>query len=335
MLYLILIIIILLLLSVNSIETVINSPQIKFNKYKELDLIDKRPIIMSQNWNKSYKDLVTGKDSNDYQRIPYSNPNLKPFYGIKSNFIKKKKFNNFIKKLINKVDIKKYGEFIIIDTAERSTNNLIKNTFEKMNYHTWKSTWNLYDTVNKTFKGPRKSKLNILNKLVKYFEKKNKVFKVDKYYVKSIKQNIKNNVFIYNIILALYKQNQNVSFVVYVNFVVDKDNIYINKIEDIGFYTTDKTNLVPGFNFHERDYFYIENKDPKFYKNLKESSKYLYNRNMLLHNNTMKDQYSCINENPNYPIGQPIFYMNKTTCSEKTNMFGNKKPYGKWIKNKK
>lgn len=331
MLLILILIIILYLLSTKSIENIINSPQIKFNKYKELDLIDKRPIMMGQNWDKSYKELPTGKDSEKYQRLPNSNPQLNVFNDLDNKFIPKKKFEKFIKTLIND-DIKKYGKFVAISLNNKSKNNLSRKTLWDINKETWKSSWYLYNPVNKKYKGPIKSKLKMVNKIINYFKNMCKEFKINRYYVKNIKQNIKNkNIFIYNLIMTLTKKNQQISYTIYVSFVINNSKITIVNIEHIGVYFMDRINLLPGYNNNEKDYFNILESDPKFYKNLKQSYNYLYKRKKNLYENQLSEQYMCINENPEYyKIGDPIFNMSKQECSEKIDKYGRSKPYGKW-----
>ncbi len=332
--------------------------------------------LFNQNWNKPWKDPAVAYNNPYPQEIPRSSNNDENFPTYILEIVKE----GYIDKVLNIMLNKKALKF----KKDLKKVNLHWDNYYKINKYTWHNymdDFNLYNDFNyednqQEFK-PIKSCIPQVNKVLKYFINNfNKIFSsachekfvrdyygyspfsIYKYRIHNIKQarmKDKSCVVDYGIFVVLIRDESYVGITLYLDFIVEHDKINLVYFDLVGYYSTDKLFLPKGDNeilkgkynkTDQQNYYYINPlyRDRKGEVNYYNVNKILWKQKNYNYDNTLQDQYTCFNTEPQYynPSGippttpestsQPIlkYVYNKYNCEAKYDQYGRRKPKGLW-----
>ncbi len=328
--------------------------------------------LFNQNWNKPWKDPEVAYNNPYPQEIPRSSNNDENF----PNYILEIVKEGYVDKVLNKMIAPNVS--YLKKKYKMKNINIYWDNYYKMNKYTWYNNikdFDLYNEYNfednqQEFKSPI-SCIPQVNTVLKYFISNfNSIFSsachekfvrdyygyspfsIYKYRVHEIKQarskiNSNQCIINYSLIIVIIRDESYVGITLYLDFIVINDKINLISFYLIGYYTTDKLFLPEGVREVGKKKYYPINplyRDRRGEVNYYNVDKILWKQKQYYYDNTLKNQYTCFNAEPQYynPSGippttpgsdsQPIlkYVYNKYNCEAKYDQYGRRKPRGLW-----
>lgn len=331
--------------------------------------------LYNMNWNKPWKNKEVAYNNPYPQDIPVPSANDSNFPQYILEIVKEK----YIKRILNMMLAKDFSDkkynLRYVDITSDELYGINKDTWynrlDEFNIYNAKN----YENNQMKFPAP-KSCIPDVNKIIKYFISTfNRLFSrvchekfirdyfgyspftLYKFKIHHIKQarlgKDQGCIVNYGIILVIIRDESYVGITIYLEANHIKNKIYFTYFDIIGYYETDQLFLPAGYqqpfqqgyfkfdpyNFYELNPLYRNRRGEINYYNVDEQ---LIKRRQYHLDNTLKQQYTCFNAEPEYynpltPTGvettaQPIlkYTYNKYNCESKYDQYGRRKPRGLW-----